>query len=322
MILRTTSTFIFLLFMLLMATTSQATCLRNAAGAIIVDADGGSTMVTDSSQEAGEDANQCQELPDNYLIKFFKFGICTADPINAAGEDPDFSSCSFMLNKPDGVDHVIRMPNEGSLPTGDFDIPPGTYTHMVGVMSNRFGIKHTENFSEALRGLTNSGTTCWSIADKVTNYTNETVNNTTDTHDATATDNAPDTNTLECGSAGDANPGFSYEVINVFSDACSSWDGYWDSGEGRTMSNGTAEAKILQSDESAATACTDGTKMLWVVQWTSPKVVTKTSQFSLEFKLTDSVSVDLSSNGSTGYAVKMGADPVTSILTVTEPSID
>ena len=296
-----------------MANPTQAACSRNAAGAIITDADGGSAMVTND----GTLGDQCQEIPDNYLIKFFKFGICTADPIA-----PDFSSCSFMLNDDNGVDHIISMPNEGSLPTGDFDIPPGTYTHMVGVLSNRFGIRHTETFTEALRGLTGTGTTCWSIADKVTNYTNETVNNTTDTHDATATDNAPDTNTLECGSAGDANPGFSYEVINVFSNACSSWDGYWDSGAGRTMSNGTAEAKILQSDESAATACTDGTKMLWVVQWTSPKVVTKTSQFSLEFKLTDSVSVDLSSDGSTGYAIKMGADPVTSILTVTEPSID
>ena len=312
---RTTSTFILLLFMLLIATSSQATCTRNAAGAIIVDADN-STMVTSTSGTV----DQCSEIPDNYLIKFFKVGICTNDPINAAGEDPDLSSCSFFLNNTDGIDHVIRMPNEGALPTGDFDIPPGTYTHMVGIMSNRFGINHTETFSEALRGLTSSGTTCWSIADKVTAYTNETVNNTTNTHDTVATDNAPDTNTLECGSASDANPGFSYEVINVFSNACSSWDGYWDSGEGRTMSNGTAEAKLLQSDNSAATACTNATKMLWVVQWTSPKTVTKTSQFGLEFKLTDSVSVDLGTDNTTGYAVKMGADPVTSILTVTEPS--
>ena len=314
MIIRITTAVLLLILVLLMASPAQAACTRNAAGAIITDADGGSNMTSEG--------DTCQEIPDNYLIKFFKMGICTTDPINAAGQDPDFSSCSFMLDNADGIDHVIKMPNEGSLPTGDFDIPPGTYTHMVGVMSNRFGIKHTETFSEALRGLTNSGTTCWSIADKVTNYTNETVNNTTNTHDATATDNAPSTNTLECGTAAAAAPGFSYEVINVFSNACSSWDGYWDSGEGRTMSNGTAEAKILQSDDSAATACTDGTKMLWVVQWTSPKVITKTSQFSLEFKLTDSVSVDLSSDGSTGYAVKMGADPVTSILTVTEPSID
>ena len=317
MTLRTTSIFILLSFMLLITTSTQAKCLRNAAGAIITDADGGSAIVTND----GIPADQCQELPDNYLIKFFKFGICTADPMNSAG-NPNFSSCSFMLNSADGVDHVIRMPNEGTLPTGDFDIPPGTYTHMVGVMSNRFGIKHTETFSEALRGLTNSGTTCWSIADKVTNYTNETVNNTTNTHDATATDNAPSTNTLECGSASDADPGFSYEVINVFSEACSSWDGYWNSGAGRTMSNGTAEAKILKTDETAATACTDGTKMLWVVQYTSPKEVTKTSQFSLEFKLTDSVSVDLGDASGVGQAVKMGADPVTSILTVTEPSID
>ena len=317
MAIRITTTLLLLILAILMANPAQATCLRNAAGAIITDADGVDLLVNDS----GGTTDQCQELPDNYLIKFFKFGICTADPMNAAG-NPNFSSCAFMLNNDVGIDHVIKMPNEGSLPTGDFDIPPGTYTHMVGVMSNRFGIKHTETFSEALRGLTNSGTTCWSIADKVTNYTNETVNNTTNTHDATATDNAPSTNTLECGSASDADPGFSYEVINVFSEACSSWDGYWDSGAGRTMSNGTAEAKILKTDESAATACTDGTKMLWVVQWTSPKVITKTSQFSLEFKLTDSVSVDLGDASGVGQAVKMGADPVTSILTVTEPNTD
>ena len=314
MIIRITTAVLLLILVLLMASPAQAACTRDAAGAIITDADGGSNMTSEG--------DTCQEIPDNYLIKFFKFGICTADPINAAGEDPDFASCSFMLDNADGVDHVIKMPNVGSLPTGDFDIPPGTYTHMVGVLSNRFGIKHTETFSEALRGLTNSGTTCWSIADKVTNYTNETVNNTSDTHDATATDNAPSTNTLECGTAAAAAPGFSYEVINVFSNACSSWDGYWDSGEGRTMSNGTAEAKILQSDNSAATACTNGTKMMWVVTFTDPKTVTKASQFSLEFKLTDSVSVDLGAAGGVGQAVKMGADPVTSILTITEPNLD
>jgi len=314
MIIRITTAVLLLILVLLMASPAQAACTRDAAGAIITDADGGSNMTSEG--------DTCQEIPDNYLIKFFKFGICTADPINAAGEDPDFASCSFMLDKADGIDHVIKMPNVGSLPTGEFSIPPGTYTHMVGVMSNRFGIKHTETFSEALRGLTNSGTTCWSIADKVTNYTNETVNNTSDTHDATATDNAPSTNTLECGTAAAAVPGFSFEVINVFSDACSSWDGYWDSGEGRTMSNGTAEAKILQSDNSAATACTNGTKMMWVVTFTDPKTVTKASQFSLEFKLTDSVSVDLGAAGGVGQAVKMGADPVTSILTITEPNLD
>jgi hypothetical protein len=313
MAIRITTTLLLIILALLMANPTQAACSRNAAGAIITDADGGSAMVTND----GTLGDQCQEIPDNYLIKFFKFGICTADPIA-----PDFSSCSFMLNDDNGVDHIISMPNEGSLPTGDFDIPPGTYTHMVGVLSNRFGIRHTETFTEALRGLTGTGTTCWSIADKVTNYTNETVNNTTDTHDATATDNAPDTNTLECGTAGAADPGFSYEVINVFSDACSSFDGYWNTGGGRTMSNGTAEARLLQTDNSAATACTDGTKMLWVVEWTTPKTVTKASQFSLEFKLTNSVSVDLGAAGSVGQAVKMGADPVTSILTITEPNLD
>jgi hypothetical protein len=313
MAIRITTTLLLLILALLMANPTQAACSRNAAGAIITDADGGSAMVTND----GALGDQCQEIPDNYLIKFFKFGICTADPIA-----PDFSSCSFMLNDDNGVDHIISMPNEGSLPTGDFDIPPGTYTHMVGVLSNRFGIRHTETFTEALRGLTGTGTTCWSIADKVTNYTNETVNNTTDTHDATATDNAPDTNTLECGTAGAADPGFSYEVINVFSDACSSFDGYWNTGGGRTMSNGTAEARLLQTDNSAATACTDGTKMLWVVEWTTPKTITKSSQFSLEFKLTNSVSVDLGAAGSVGQAVKMGADPVTSILTITEPNLD
>ena len=309
MIIRITTAVLLLILVLLMANPAQAACTRDAAGAIITDADGGSNMTSEG--------DTCQEIPDNYLIKFFKFGICTADPIA-----PDFSSCSFMLDNADGVDHVIKMPNEGSLPTGDFDIPAGTYTHMVGLMSNRFGIKHTETFTEALRGLTGTGTTCWSIADLVTNYTNETVDNTTNTHDATATDNAPSTNTLECGTAAAAAPGFSYEVINVFSEACSSWDGYWDSGTGRTMSNGAAEAKILKNDNAAATACTNGTKMLWVVEWTNPKVVTKSSQFSLEFKLTNSVSVDLGAAGGVGQAVKMGADPVTSILEITEPSLN
>ena len=311
MLFRLTSFLILLFMLILMADTAQATCTRNDAGAIVVDNDASGDppqMATDTENGLGD---QCSEIPDAYKIKFFKMGICTDSPASL-----DLSSCSYMLESSDGIDHTIRMPNVGSLATGEFDIPENTYNYMVAVMSNRFGIRHTETFSEELRGLTGTGKTCWSIADKVTAYTNETINNGLDSHDTTATDSAPDTNVLECGSASDADPGFSYEVINVFSNACLSWEEDMTS---ITMSNGVASAKLLQTDNTAATACTNATRMLWVINLNTPIDVTKSSQFTLEFKLTDAVSVDMTVDGGTGYAVKMGADPVTAILTTTEP---
>jgi len=310
MILRLTSIFLLLILMILISTSAEAICTRDS-GAIVISANAAGDppkLVNDTENGAGD---QCSEIPDAYKIKFFKMGICTESPASL-----DLTSCSYMLESPAGVDHVIRMPNIGSLATGEFDIPVGTYGYMVAIMSNRFGINHVETFTENLRGLTGTGKTCWSIADKVTAYTNETVNNGLDSHDTTATDDAPSTNTLECGDAADADPGFSYEVINVFSDACSSWSGDM---TGISMSNGTASAKLLKTDNTAAGACTNATRMLWVVALNSPIDVTKKSKFQLEFKLTDSVSVDMASDGSTDYAVKMGADPVTAILTTTEP---
>ena len=94
MLLKVTSFFI-LLFAIIITSSAQATCLRDASGAIIVDADNTTRMVSDSAGMT----DQCSEIPDAYLIKFFKMGICTADPI-----DPDFSSCSFMLDNSNGVD--------------------------------------------------------------------------------------------------------------------------------------------------------------------------------------------------------------------------
>ena len=84
------------------------------------------------------------------------------------------------------------------------------------------------------------------------------------------------------------------------------------------MGNGTATVSLLQSDDTYATTCQNGAKILWTTLLTTPYVVTEDSTFQLNMKTTDSVSVDFDSDSSNNNIMKMGADPVQLYLTVTE----
>ena len=70
MLLKITSFFI-LLFTLIITSSAQATCLRDASGAIIVDADNSLRMVTDTNGLT----DQCSEIPDSYKIKFWELSL-------------------------------------------------------------------------------------------------------------------------------------------------------------------------------------------------------------------------------------------------------
>ena len=64
-----------------------------------------------------------------------------------------------------------------------------------------------------------------------------------------------------------------------------------------------------------ATNADNGARML--ISLPNNATVTETSQFSMNFRLTDAVSIDLAPDNGNIYALKNGADPFEVTLTVT-----
>jgi hypothetical protein len=197
----------------------------------------------------------------------------------------------------------------------EFSIDPGTYTHMVVVISNKLGIKHSFTASNSLTGVSSSaGTTCWTSVAGPSTYTNEQF---TSPHGATTADGAQ---LISCGALADSAPAFSYEVINKLTEeACSdTWVANGDYASFGTVGNGTAEVSLLKSTDVFATACTDAAKILWTTTLTTPYVVTTESTWQLNMRTTDSVSIDFDGDENNNNIMKMGADPVQLYLTVTD----
>ena len=292
-------------------TAADASCRYTDAGLLDVAVDGSGNSdapVYETSQNARGD--QCSDTPDEYEITFYKLGLCTATTIAN-----DLSSCQYIMNDTAGVKHVILKGTSGAMAIPEFSIDPGTYTHMVVVISNKLGIKHSFTASNSVTGVSSSaGTTCWTSVAGPSSYTNEQF---TSPHGATTADGAQ---LISCGALADSAPAFSYEVINKLTgEECSdSWVANGDYSSFGTVGNGTAEVSLLKSTDVFATACTDAAKILWTTTLTTPYVVTTESTWQLNMRTTDSVSIDFDSDENNNNIIKMGADPVQLYLTVTD----
>jgi hypothetical protein len=236
------------------------------------------------------------------------------------------SSCQYIVNNTAGVTHVIEAGTSGAMAIPEFSIDPGTYTHMVVVISNKLGVKHSFTAANSLTGASSSaGTTCWTSVAGPSAYTNE--EHAIWSGGSTIADGVQ---LITCGAAADSAPVFSYELINKLTEeeCADAWADNGDYALFGTVGNGTAEASLLKSTDVFATACTDAAKILWTTTLTTPYVVTAESTYELKMKTTDSVSVDFDSGvvdpdadplvGSNNNIMKMGADPVQLYLTVTD----
>ena len=307
------------------STAADASCRYTAAG--LLDVQSGSQQYQVYETAVGRYSDACSDTPDEYELTFYKLGICTAT--SAAN---DLSSCQYIVNDAAGVNHVIVAGTTGAMAIPEFAIDPGTYTHMVVVISNKLGVKHSFTATNSLTGASSStGTSCWTSVAGPSAYTNEPI---TTPHGDTIEDGIQ---LISCGAAADSAPIFSYEVINKLTgERCSStWlangDRYQVVDEDdnvATVGNGTAEVSLLKSTDVFATACTDAAKILWTTTLTTPYVVTTESTWKLNMRTTDSVSIDFDSGvvdpdatpvvGSNNNIMKMGADPIQLFLTVTD----
>ena len=303
------SAFLVLLFLLFLPSGAEASCTK-VAGEIVFA--GGANPV----QENGIAGDQCNDIPDAYLVTFNKLGVCRANPLADAAPfgAPDFSSCQFMYDGPDLITE-IRHPNLTSLSIPPFNIEAGSYGFLVAVLSNKLGMKHTATFDNNVSGTgTSSGTSCWTSGGSTT-FHNEVV---TTPHGTTTTGK-----TIECGTAAAAAPVFNFEIFTHFqgaADNCTDFDtiGEFVNGgfsEALFNSGGTTFARVLTRNQGYASNCGNAAKLAWVVSQNTPFVVTPVSRFQLEFKLTDAVSIDMDGAGG---IVKMGNDPIQALLTVFE----
>jgi hypothetical protein len=303
---------------------ADASCRYNSG---LLDVKSGNQQYQVYETSAGQYVDACTDTPDEYEITFYKLGICTAT--TAAN---DLSSCQYIVNNTAGVTHVIEAGTSGAMAIPEFSIDPGTYTHMVVVISNKLGVKHSFSAAKwnadntaltpvSLTGASSSaGTTCWTSVAGPSAYTNE--EHAIWSGGSTIADGVQ---LITCGAVADSAPVFSYEIINILSeDNC--LDGIGDSNYGAngdysnfgTVGNGTAAVSLLKSTDVFATACTDAAKILWTTTLTTPYVVTSESTWKLNMKTTDSVSVDFSNAAGDNKIMKMGADPVQLYLTVTD----
>ena len=140
------------------------------------------------------------------------------------------------------------------------------------------------------------------------------------------------TKTIQCGTeAGTAD--FNYEIINVFNLASNNWcytnganatsgtSNFRTNGDRGTMGlmgNGQATVSLLQSNNTYATTCQNGAKILWTTLLTTPYVITDESTFALNIKTVEGVSIDFDGGESSATVLKVGANPPQLNLVVTD----
>ena len=292
--------FIFILFSSLTSISvkaeTESSCVRNADGEIVVTAQ--SNVVTDILGNAGD---ACQEIPDIYRIQFYKVGLCTADPFTSA--QTDFTSCSFFLDSTTPTVLDITMPASSSLPITSLPAV-GTYGYMVLLISNGLQLKHSEVFSASVTGKGGAAGKYCATNAAVTSYSgNKTSGVIGNPVDPDISDNS--TLGMTCGST-PPTPAFTTEYVDDFGEGSYAAN----TSSAIALTGGSMKGRLMQTDNATTATNANNSERIGIVfTFTTPQTVTSSSQYDLNFKIKDSVSVDLSFSGGTIYSVKSGANP-------------
>ena len=307
----------------LFTTGANAECATTGTKITIDTTDAAQPVNNQDGEGLGD---QCEQTPDSYKMTFYKIGLCTADT-----SFNDLSSCQYIVNDAAGVTHDVAYPSVGEMAIPKFAIDNGTYPYLVVLMTNKLGIKHSWETTNNVIGRTGTGKYCWT--DGVSNpgtYNNAEVM-TYAGHSVNSV--AGGTKTVQCGTAA-GTADFNYEIINVFNrennnqcytdgaDAVSGTSNFANANGDRSpmglMGNGQATVSLLQSDNTYATTCQNGAKILWTTLLTTPYVITDESTFALNIKTVSGVSIDFDGGASSATVLKVGANPPQLNLVVTD----
>ena len=312
--------FISLLLSMLFITKANATC--EMTGDALNTSNGVGTPVNDVGDAGIGDA--CNYVPDTYQVEFYRMSLCTSNPDVAGEAQPDLSSCVDMLAETGATTQVnIVGTTETSLDVPDFSIPAGTYPYMVARLSARLGIKHafeaTTPVAWANGSVQDPGTYCWTVNNVLTGIDN--ANGQSTPFGTTVDAGSADQSNMQCSNTSTdvGNAEFSYEVVYVNDDSgCGSFDSSdGDRADAGNVGNGAAISRMMQSASTSATSCANTNSILWTIALTTPLVVTETSNFVMNFRTTDAVSIDFNGGASVNpLIVKVGADPIQAYLTV------
>ena len=276
--------------------SASALCVVNGDGAIVTVSGNSETPVKDDTGDDETAANtatdNCTITPDVYRLKFYKFGLCTADP-----DLNDLSSCQLFFDQAAGVQIDIQKGVSATLPIPEFYIEPNTYQYLYVQLSTKLGMKWSGRMTNAVDGSSgdgNGGTYCWTSNAGLHASTYVATN----AHGSSLADS---TQTMDCGTS-EGTVVFSNEVLTRFSDAnCSSnlaanGDKSVFEIEGTGSTRGIPTVNLLTSADIFATTCGNAAKIAWTTDLSSPYKVTENSTFAMSVKATAANSLEFSSD--------------------------
>ena len=334
--------FFFIIFfssvIFLFNSSSEAGECARTGTSLNIDQSSGNDNIVNGLEASGYGQNNCVEEPLFYKVSFYKVLFCTRDPY-ISNSSPDLSTCLgsvFETTLSTGKEIIIQPGVSDDLLDESLILPVGIYPFAVVIVDNHIGLKHTESYIDkdgstavAMRGATGQGAVCYTRDGKATTYTGTAA----DTHTSglhasglaftAATSSTRSTLTMECGSVlpndwSSATKYFSYEIIDsIDNGACdtagncsTTFNAFVDYEPDNSGVGGQAASTLLQSDETIATQRSNAVKIGYFINFTNPVDINEdVSSLLLNFTTSASVSVDHGKDGTTVYAVKVGADP-------------
>ena len=335
--------FFFIIFfssvIFLFNSSSEAGECARTGTSLNIDQSSGNDNVVSGIEASGYGQMNCVEEPLFYKVSFYKVLFCTSDPYVSDGS-PDLKSCIgpvFETTLSTGKEIIIQPGTSDDLLDKSLALPIGIYPYAAVIVDNHIGLKHSEIYIDQdgttavdMRGATGQGAVCYTRDGKATTYTGApAATHTSGLHPnglahKPATTSTRSTLTMECGSAvpndwDTATKFFAYEIIDsIDGGACdennncaTTFNAYVDyEADDDKGVGGLAASTLLQSDETMATVRSNAVKIGYFINFTTPiDIHEKVTSLQLNFTTNASVSVDHGKDGTTVYAVKVGADP-------------
>ena len=312
-------------------TGANAGCVVNADGEIVTSY-GNANPVKDALARPDIAANAlnntCNITPAEYKLVFYKYGICKADP--SLG---DISSCAFLFEFADGIEHDIELGVAETLPIPEFAIEPGSYPYTYVLLSNKLGMKWSGTFDAVTEGWQGTdgtdGKNCWTAGrgPSAGSYQDSNGAAVTTVHGDTLTINAK---TIQCNPTM-GTPAFNYEIMTRFiTEDAEDNDIHCDADllangdyiefadiEGVGQGRGTPTISLLTTADVYATTCQNSAKIAWTTDLDTPLTITENSTYEMLMLATDSNTM-LWSNGANNniYKIESGAPKI--MLKVTD----
>ena len=287
------------------------TCNRNADGEILLS--GTSGMAPSDSDNANFHKAECGEALDEYLIRFYKVGICKTNPIASSGNTNPTDMCfDFFDRSSDTTDaggKAITLSHSNGQVTADSSLVEdgvalelGQYNYAYAVLSNALLVKHTDTFSENVIGNGNStGKVCWTI--------DKTTSNSRNTENIRGLVSIADYDTVngrsvECGNnVNTATHAFVTDIIDdlgngeTFSAGSRAYVAY-DNVFGTNLGGQYSALLLKNNNLDLATSRNDAFRIFYAIEFNEPLTITElTKSFEMSFNVSDAVELSFTTNG-------------------------